>query len=513
MVDTLPEAPLQGLKSLPKLSTGISGLDHVTEGGVPQGRTTLLCGTAGSAKTVLGCQFLASGIRDFDQNGVFVTFEEAPRDICRNMESFGWPIADWVDENRWAFVDGTAQPEHDIVETEDYDFGALIARLEHAIERVGASRIVMDSIGSVFSQFDDKNIVRRELHRIAIALRRIGVTSILTAEREAEHGTNSRYGVEEFVADNVVILRYHLEQEKRRRTIEILKFRGTTHGKGEFPFTIVPGSGISVLPLSAISLEQKSNEVRVTSGNVELDRMCGGGFFRDSIVLVSGATGTGKTLLTTEFIAGGASSGERCLLFGFEESRDQLFRNAKSWGRDFASLEEQGLIRVVCRYPEVCGLEDHTIAMQREIEDFKPARVAIDSLSALERASTAKGYREFVLSMTAFIKEKEIPGVFTATTPTLMGGASVTEAHISTITDSIILLRYVELYGQMHRALTVLKMRGSNHDREIHRFVIDGKGMRIAESFRNVIGILSGSPAYMPESELERMRSMFEERE
>ncbi|GAK53632.1 circadian clock protein KaiC [Candidatus Moduliflexus flocculans] len=336
----------------------------------------------------------------------------------------------------------------------------------------------------------------------------MGVTAVLTAERIAEYGEIARYGIEEFVTDNVIILRNVLEEEKRRRTIEILKFRGTSHQKGEFSFTIMPKKGMVIVPLSAIELKQKSSDLRITSGNSDLDNMCGGGFFRDSILLVSGATGTGKTLMVTEFTAAGAKKGERCLLFAFEESREQLFRNATGWGVDFRQLEEQGSLKVVAQYPEASSLEDLLISIKDTISAFKPQRVAVDSLSALERVSTVRSFREFVISVTSFIKHQEITGIFTSTTPTLLGGTSVTEAHISTLTDSIILLRYVEMYGEMRRGITVLKMRGSQHDKDIREFIIDGQGMHIGRAFRNVSGILSGNPVFQP-SEFDQLQGLF----
>ncbi|MBN1177780.1 MAG: circadian clock protein KaiC [Anaerolineae bacterium] len=493
-----------------KLKTGIEGFDLIAEGGLAKGRTTLVSGTAGSGKTVFAAQFLAEGIRKFGEPGVFVTFEETPEDIRRNVSSLGWDVAAWEAAGQWAFVDASPQLGEDTVFSGSYDLGALLARIEHAVNKVSAQRVAMDSLGAVFSRFGDTAIVRHELFRVASALRKMGVTSVMTAERNREYGDVARYGVEEFVADNVIILRNVLDSEKRRRTVEVLKFRGTSHQKGEFPFTILTERGIVVIPLSAIELKQRSSNVRITSGNPALDQMCGGGFFRDSILLVSGATGTGKTLMVTEFVAGGVRNDERCLLFAFEESREQLFRNAVGWGVDFERFEEEGRLKVVCEYPEVTSLEDRLISMKAAIHAFKPNRVAVDSLSALERVSTIRGFREFVISLTSFIKHQEIAGLFTNTTPTLLGGESVTEAHISTLTDSIILLRYVEMYGEMRRGLTVLKMRGSQHDKDIREFSIDSDGMHIGKPFRNVGGILAGNPVRVDPGEIERLSGLFQ---
>jgi circadian clock protein KaiC len=494
-----------------KLVTGIPSFDTIANGGLPLNRTTLISGTAGSGKTVFAVQFLAAGIQDGDENGVFVTFEESPRDISQNMLSFGWDLEAWEKAGRLAIVDASPDTDYDTIESGSFDLGALMARIENAVRKVNAKRVSVDSLGAVFSQFSDQSIVRRELFRIASALKKLGVTAVMTSERTDDYGAIARFGVEEFIADNVMILRNVLEEEKRRRTIEILKFRGTDHQKGEYPFTIVGSDGIVVIPLSAIRLRQKSSNVRVTSGNAELDAMCGGGFFRDSIVLVSGATGTGKTLTVTQFLNGGAANGERCLLLAFEESREQLFRNASGWGVDFEQLERDGLLRVVCDYPEVAGLEDWLITIKGILEEFNPNRVALDSLSALERGGTIKGFREFVIGLTSFIKHREVVGLFTSTTPTLMGGTSITEGHISTLTDSILLLRYVETYGEMKRGMTVLKMRGSRHDKDIREFTIDGTGMHVGRPFRHVTGILSGTPTHLSPSDIERVWTLLDE--
>ncbi|MEZ4638691.1 MAG: circadian clock protein KaiC [Caldilineaceae bacterium] len=494
-----------------KLPTHIPGFDLISMGGLPTGRTSLISGTAGSAKTTFAIQFLASGILYDDEGGVFITFEERPDDIRRNVASFGWDIARWEAESKWAFVDASPRSGDEEIITGDYDLGALLVRIELAVRKVNARRVALDSLGAIFAQFTDSGIVRKELFRITSALKMMGVTAIMTAERTEEYGEIARYGVEEFVTDNVIILRNALEAEKRRRTMEILKFRGTNHQKGEYPFTITPTDGIVAVPLSAIELRQRSSDSRISSGSAELDAMCGGGFFRDSISLVSGATGTGKTLLVSHFMAGGAANQERCLLFAFEESREQLFRNAIGWGFDFEQMEAENKLKVVCEYPEVMGLEDHLIRMKSIIDEFKPNRLAVDSLSALERVATIKGYREFVIALTSFIKHQEVAGLFTSTTPNLMGGVSITEAHISTITDAIVLLRYVELYGVMRRGLTVLKMRGSRHDKDIREFSIDDNGMHIGKPFREISGILTGHIVRMMPDEIDRIEGLFSE--
>ncbi|MDA2913215.1 circadian clock protein KaiC [Acidobacteriia bacterium AH_259_A11_L15] len=492
-----------------KIVTGIPGFDAISMGGLPKGRTTLVTGTAGSSKTIMAVQFLIHGMQKYDEPGVFVTFEETPIDIRRNVGSFGWNLEQYSNEGRLAFVDGSPEPGQSTVETGNYDFSALLARIESAVKKVGAQRVAIDSVSALFSQFADAGVVRRELFRLAAGLKQMGVTSLLTAERLQEYGDIARFGVEEFVADNVIVLRNVLEQERRRRTIEILKYRGSAHQKGEFPFTISP-DGIAILPLSAMELTQKSSNVRISSGNEELDRMCSGGYYRDSVILVSGATGTGKTLMVTTFLDNGSKCGEKTLVFAFEESREQLLRNAIGWSIDFRKWEEKGLLKILCQYPETLGLEDHLLWMKKEIENFGPTRVALDSLSALERVSSVKSFREFVIALTAHLKAKETAGLFTATTVSLMGGTSITETHISSITDSIILLRYVELMGEMRRGITVLKMRGSWHDKAIREFEIDDKGMHIGRAFHAVSGILAGTPTRLVLAEQERMGEMFQ---
>mgnify|MGYP006137185589 CR=1 FL=1 len=340
----------------PKLPTGIEGFDVIAEGGLPAGRTTLVGGTAGSGKTVFAAQFLAEGIRN-GEKGVFITFEESPAELSRNLGSLGWDVPAWEKSGAWTYVDGSPDEEaSDVVG--DFDLGALLARITRAVQQSGATRVSIDSVNALFSRLPHPEKLRGELYRISRALRELGATTLVTAERLDDYGEVSRYGIEEFVADNVILLRNTLQDERRRRTVEILKFRGTPHQRGEFPFTIATEKGVVVLPLSAMTLTQRSSTTRVTSGIPELDRMLGGGYFRDSIILLSGATGTGKTLSVTHFIAGGVEAGDRCLLFAFEESRDQLYRNAQAWGIDFEAMERDGKLKVVNTYPHAMYLHN-----------------------------------------------------------------------------------------------------------------------------------------------------------
>jgi len=468
---------------LERVKTGIEAFDDLVMGGLPRGRTTIVGGTPGSGKTVFATQFLAHGITDLKEPGVFVTFEESPDEIEVNMASFGWDIRRWREQDKMVFVDASPQDRDDMV-IGDFDLAGLLARVLHAARTAKAKRVVLDSLTQLFDHFvADQTAVRRELLRIAAALKKEGLTVLMTAERNSEYGEISRHRIEEFVADNVVILRNALDKERRRRTIEVLKMRGSRHVEGEVPITLVENHGLVAVPLSSLRLEQQSSTKRVTSGNAELDRMTSGGFFRDSVTLVSGATGTGKTLLVTNYLAGGVAAGERALLVGYEESRGQLFRNARGWGVDFEAMETNGLLKVICLYPEAQSLPDHLLTIRELVEEFKPDRLAVDSLSALERIAPETGFREFLISLTSFIKQREIAGLCTATNKSLIGGQSASEQHISTLTDSIILLRYIQESDMMHRGLMVLKMRGSEHDKQIRRFTIDGKGMHLGEPF------------------------------
>ncbi len=498
----------KGFKGVKKIHTRIEGFDDISHGGMPLGRTTLISGTSGTGKTLFAVQFLYNGITKFDDPGVFVTFEESPSDIIKNAYSFGWDLQGLVDEGKLFILDASPDPEgQDIVG--NFDLSALIERIQYAIRKYKAKRVSIDSLTAVFQLYDAAGVVRREIFRLVARLKQVEATTIMTTERTEEYGPVARFGVEEFVSDNVVIVRNALEGERRRRTIEILKLRGTTHMKGEYPFTIT-NDGINIFPLGAMRLTQRSSNVRVSSGDKILDEMCGGGFFKDSIILATGATGTGKTLLVSKFLENACKSGDRAILFAYEESRAQLFRNANSWGIDFDEWEKKGLLKILCTYPESAGLEDHLQIIRTEITEFKPSRLAIDSLSALARGVSNNAFRQFVIGVTGYAKQEEITGFFTNTSDQFMGAHSITDSHISTITDTIIMLQYVEIRGDMSRAINVFKMRGSWHDKGIREYTISVNGPQIRDSFRSYEGIISGSPTRISVNEKSELSRIIE---
>lgn len=511
---TLSSAKLLSNKGVQKIRTMIEGFDDISHGGLPIGRATLVSGTSGTGKTLFSLQFLYNGITHFDEPGIFVTFEESPQDIIKNACSFGWNLQKLIEQGKLFILDASPDPEgHEIVGS--FDLSALIERLQYAIIKYKAKRVSVDSITALFQQYEAAAVVRREIFRLVARLKQIGVTTIMTTERTEEYGPVARFGVEEFVSDNVAIVRNVLEGERRRRTIEILKLRGSTHMKGEYPFTLT-NDGFNIFPLGAMQLTQRSSNIRVSSGVETLDTMCGGGFFKDSIILATGATGTGKTLLVSKFLQNACVNGDRAILFAYEESRAQLSRNAFSWGIDFEDLERKGLLKIICAYPESAGLEDHLQIIKSEIAEFKPSRIAIDSLSALARGVSNNAFRQFVIGVTGYAKQEEITGFFTNTSDQFMGSNSITDSHISTITDTILMLQYVEIRGEMSRAINVFKMRGSWHDKGIREYTISAAGPQITDSFRNYERIISGSPSRITideKSELSRIVQGFKETE
>ncbi len=485
---------LSRIQPLRRIPTGIRGFEHISLGGLVEGRTTLVVGTSGSGKTLLATEVLYRSITEFGRTVVFVTFEEKPEDVVRNVQRLGWDLAALVADGRLVILDASMDSDR-IDGAGTYDLSGILCQITDAIREVDASMVILDSLGALFYQFDDPGLLRREILRISDTLHELAVTSVMTAERLEEYGPISRFGIEEFVSDCVIVLRHHLHEEKVRRTIQIYKLRGDRHYKDEFPFTI-ERQGVSILPLSAAELTQASSADRISFGCPRLDAMAGGGLFQDSVILISGPTGSGKTLMGTTFAAESCRRGERVLLLGYEESRPQLLRNAQSWGVTFQEWERAGLLRMVCQYPEAQGLEGHLFTIQREIEQFRPKRLVLDSVSALERVGHVRHFREFVIGLTGFVKQNQICSLFTSSSTRLSGGDSITDAHISTITDAILLLRYVEKGGELSRGVIIIKMRGSDHDRRFHEFSIDASGLNIGEPFGHVpIGLL-GIPTF-----------------
>ncbi len=476
-----------------KVASGIYGFDHISHGGVPEGRTTLISGASGTGKTVLSAQFLYNGAVDYGENSVFVTFEERPVDIVNNMKSFGWNIDKLEKEKKWAFVDASPA-DSDNVEIGQYDLGGFLARIEYAIKKVKAKRIAIDSISSLFTHYQDPGIIRQELYRVAARLKQLNMTCIMTAERPTEDGPISRFGVEEFVSDNVILIHNRLnEQGERERTIEILKFRGASHDSEEAPL-IVKNKGINIYPRPKPILKGRGFSEKISTGIKKIDDLFYGGIYKNSSTVVTGASGTGKTVFSLHFIMEGAKRGEKCLFIEFEESPDQLARNAASFGWNLEKYIKRGLVSLICHYPEDLKAEQYLNMIQDLTIKNKAKRVVVDSLSALQRIYSKDKFREFVIGQNAFFKMHDCTALLTNTTSQLLGITAITETHLSAATDNIIILKYVELGGRMRRLVSVLKQRGSRHKKELMEFEITPKtGMNILGPFEGVENLMSGS--------------------
>lgn len=478
----------ENLIGLKKIPSGIAGFDTISEGGLPKGKTTLISGTPGSGKTIFCTQFLVYGIEKLDEPGVFVTFEETPQDIIENMVDFGWDIQKYVESGKWAFVDVSPQFSEEFEFSGDYDLSGLIIRIKTAVEKIGAKRIVLDSIAALFSQFPDHSIVRKEILRLKSSLLTLNITALITSERYEEYKFDSHYNIIDFVSDNLIILRNLAHEEYRRRTIEILKYRGTSHKKGQYSFTIKDGEGMIIISFERNPKPLQIFSERKTSGITDLDKITKGGLFRGSSILISGQTGTGKTLFLISMIKGILQKGEKCLMFNFEESREQILLKAQNWDLDLEKAEKDGLFRLLCVYPESQGIEELIVDMRKLIESFKPNRVFIDSISALTRITNEVTYRQSLINLILLFREKNIIGFLTSTSPTFASPLMSSDEHISTLSDAIILLRYFEMEGKLSRGISVIKLRGSDHTKYFIEYKIDKEGITLLEPIEKGIG-------------------------
>lgn len=475
---------------LERLPTGIPGMDRIAGGGMPLGRNTLVHGVAGAGKTVFVTQFLVEGIRQFGQPGVYVTLGEPVDELRRNAAALGWDVARWEREGSWRWVDASPTTEDEVV-VGGFDFSGLTARVLAAIEDIGAQRVVIDSLSAALLRFPDLESVRWALHALLAALKEVGVTVMVTAEGASTESDDPHLHIGEHATDSIVRLEYALVGEKRRRSVEVVKVRGGAHRGGAYPFTIRPRDGIVAIPLGGVELTQDVSAERVSTGNEVLDAMTGGGYFRDSIVLVAGATGTGKSLVATTFVAQGLAEGGRVLFVGTEESPGQVRRNAANWGYDIEAGLADGRLRLLCRYPESASLEEHLVDVVDAVETLEPDRLVVDSLTALERISDDRAFREFVMSLTGLVKQRRITGLYTTATE-LFGSGHPTGAHVSVLSDCIVVLHYAESQAELRSVLGVLKMRGSAHDRSLRGYTIDDGGLHVGEPLSELSGLLVG---------------------
>ena len=514
-------------KTLQKAFTGIQGLDEITGGGLPSGRPTLVSGGAGSGKTLFGVEFLVRGATQYDEPGVFMSFEETIPDLTKNVASLGFDLDRLVADKK-LFLDHVYISRSEIAETGEYDLDGLFIRIADAVQRVGARRIVLDTIEALFGELPNPGILRAEIRRLFGWLKQKGLTTVITAERDRPDKL-TRHGIEEFVSDCVIVLDHRIREEISTRRLRVVKYRGSTHGTNEYPF-LIDEHGISVLPISSMDLDQPAPAVRISTGIARLDGMLGGkGFYQGSSILLSGTSGTGKTSIATHFVDAACRRGERCLFFAFEESPEQVVRNMRSIGIDLEPWVRKGLLQFQAARPSYGGIEQVLLVTHKCIASFQPSVVVVDPVTNLLMASSLNEVRSMLTRLVDFLKTQKITAIFTSLTEAGVA-LEASEANVSSLMDTWLLLKSIEVGGERNRALYVLKSRGMEHSNQIREFVLTNDGLRLLDVYLGPEGVLTGAARMSQEGrekaagtfrrqqlegrgrELDRKRQIFEAR-
>src|ERR1017187_7639363 len=487
MKKTIPKSTSPATQ-LPKCSTGIQGLDEITGGGLPRGRPTLVCGGAGCGKTLLAAEFLVRGAALFGEPGVFMAFEETEAELKANVASLGFDLAGLVQRKK-VVLDYVHIERSEVQESGEYDLEGLFVRLNHAIDSIGAKRVVLDSLEALFASLPNEAILRAELRRLFRWLKDKGVTAVITAERGREQLT--RHGLEEYVSDCVIVLDHRVHDQIATRNLRVMKYRGALHGTNEFPF-LIGDEGISVLPITSLGLNHKVSNERIATGIPRLDAMLGGrGFFRGSSILLTGTPGTGKTIISSNFAQAACRRGERVLFFSFEESPNQIIRNMHSIGLRLEPLVKRGLLRFHSARPSLYGLEMRLATMFKEIVAFQPHVVIMDPITSLMDAGTASEGKGMVTRLIDYLKAGQVTSLFTSLTQA--GLALPNESAMSSLMDAWLSLQDFEGNGERNRVLYVLKARGMAHSNQIREFLISDHGVDLVDAYIGVSGVLTGS--------------------
>ena len=475
---------------LPKTLTGISGLDEITGGGIPKGRPTLVCGEAGCGKTLLSLEFIVRGATQYNEPGVFMAFEEKSAELAINAASLGFNLDELQAENKLK-LDYVHIDRSEIEETGEYDLEGLFIRLGYAIDSIGAKRVVLDTIESLFSGLTNQGILRAELRRLFQFLKEKNVTAIITGER-GEGPSLTRQGLEEYVSDCVILLDHRVINQISTRRLRVLKYRGSIHGTNEYPF-LIDEDGISVLPVTSLSLEKEVSSDRISSGIPALDNMLGGkGFFIGGSVLVSGTAGTGKTSIAASFANETCNQGRRCIYFAFEESPKQITRNMKSINMELQKHVDSGLLEFHASRPTLHGLEQHLVAMYKLIKNYKPQVVIIDPITNLITVGSVSEVKAMLIRLIDFLMEEQITVMFTALTLNTVVSEQ-TDEGVSSLVDCWLLVRDIEFNGERNRGMYIMKSRGMKHSNQVREFVISDKGIDLVEVYLGPDGVLTGS--------------------